>query len=155
MNKPALPDTLSETLSLAIRDARLLDPSIYFPHNRFWHGYDTTHHNKCLVCLSGSIISQSFQADHKTITTPGSYRDEIDRKLRSINLVRTGDYTGAFALFHNRHAPTEIRLLLFELDSPASSSFVGWEQFESHLDSLEELLPSLREIEDKALSINS
>ena len=152
MNRPSLPDTLSDTLALAINDARNLDRSLYHPHSRFWHGYLSEFHDKCVICLAGSIIAQSFHVDHNTVTTPGRYPGKIDRKLRAVNLCRGGDFIGAFGLFHDRNAPTGLETRLACLPLPAISDFIGWEQFESHLDSLEALLPALREIENEVLT---
>ena len=152
MNTPTLPDTLSDTLTLAINDARLLDRSLYVPHNRFWHGYDSAYNGKCVVCLAGSIISQSFNVNRNTITTPDSFAPMIDLKLRAINLCRNGDYSSAFNFFHDFTPPPELQTRLDCLPSPSMSDFIGWEQFDSHLDSLEAILPALREIENEALA---
>ena len=154
MNEPSLPGTLSDALALAVKDARLLDRSLYQPHSRFWHGYNTEFRDKCLVCLAGSIIARSFDVDSRTITCPGHYPLQIDRKLRSINLCRRGDFLSAICMFYDRAVPVDIERRLLALAQPEHSEFIGWEQFESHLDSLEAILPALREIENEALSSN-
>lgn len=151
MKKPSLPDTLSDTLALAIADARSLDRTLYLPHYRFWHGHDTTHSEKCLVCLAGSIISRTLKVDHLTITTPGSYPLVTDRKLRAVNACRSGDFNSAFSVFHDCIPPSDLQVRFISLPKPVHFIFIGWEEFIAHLDSLESIIPALREIENEAL----
>ena len=151
MNTPSLPDTLSDTLALAINDARSLDRTLYLPHYRFWHGYHTTHSDKCLVCLAGSIISRTLKVDRLTIITPGCYPLVTDRKLRAINACRSGDFNSAFSLFHDFILPAELQVRLISLPNPVRIIFIGWEEFSTHLDSLESIIPALRVIENEAL----
>lgn len=152
MKSHSLPSTLHETLSIAIDDARALDRDTYLPHGRFWHGYSTEHPDRCLVCLAGSIISRTFEAEPTDVTSPGNFSDQTERKLRAVNHCRVGDYSFAFAMFHNVTAPSETQRLYDILPPPDLRDFIGWKQFETHLKSLEKLLPSLRKIEDAALS---
>ena len=152
MDSHTLPNTLSDTLALAIRDARQLNRTLYTPHHRYWHGYCTDFRFQCLVCLTGSIISQSFRTDRKIITSPGNYPAEIDHKLRAINLCRIGEFLDAFRMFHNHVPPRDEHWdRLHRLTLPRHFDFIGWEQFDAHLDSLEAVIPELREIENEAL----
>ncbi len=151
MKNPSLPDTLSDTLALAIADARSLDRTLYLPHYRFWHGHDTSHSDKCLVCLAGSIISRTLKVDHLTITTPGIYPRLTDRKLRAVNACRSGDFNSAFSVFHDFVPPSDLQVRFISLPNPDHFAFIGWEEFSAHLDSLESIIPALREIENEAL----
>ena len=152
MHTPTLPNTLSDTLALAINDARQLDRSLYLPHCRFWHGYTTDFRNQCVVCLAGSIISQSFKTAHNIVTSPSDYPIEINRKLLAINLCRIGDFLDAFRMFHNDvPAQDEQWDRLHRLAVPRHYDFIGWEQFDAHLDSIEAVIPVLREIENASL----
>ena len=152
MNTCELPYTLSATLALAINDARHLDRTLYQPHHRFWHGFLDAYDNKCLVCLAGSVISRSLHVHHLVATWPGSYPDAIERKLQAINLCRGGDFIYAFGMFHNQCAPSDHETLLAMLPTPAFSDFIGWEQFDAHLVSLEAIISDLERIEQRALA---
>ena len=151
----SLPDTLADTLSLALKDARSLDHSTYLPHCLCWHGFSTDHPGRCVICLAGSIISQSFNVHHHAVTTPGFYPVSIERKLRAVNLVRTGNYYEALTLFHTNPVAENLHPRLAALPIPAKGSFIGWIEFEAHLDSIEELLPVLRTIERDMLADTS
>ena len=152
MRTLTLPNTLSETLALAINDARQLDRTLYHPHCRFWHGYNTDFRDRCVVCLAGSIISQSFKTDRNICTSPSDYPIEINRKLSAINLCRIGDFLSAFQTFYNRvPAQDEQWDRLNRLAVPRHYDFIGWEQFDAHLDSIESIIPLLREIENASL----
>lgn len=152
MKSHSLPSTLHETLPIAIDDARALDRDAYLPHGLFWHGYNTEHPDRCLVCLAGSIITRTFNVEPATVASPGNFSDQTERKLRAINHCRVDDYSFAFAMFHNVSTPSETVSLYNCLPPPDLRDFIGWKQFEAHLKSLEKLLPSLRKIEDAALS---
>ena len=144
MDSHTLPNTLSDT--------RQLDRTLYTPHHRYWHGYCTDFRFQCLVCLAGSIISQSFRTDRKIITCPGNYPAEINLKLRAINLCRIGEFLDAFRMFHN-HVPAQDEHWdrLHRLAVPRHYDFIGWEQFDAHLDSIEAIIPVLSEIENSSL----
>ena len=152
MSTPSLPDTLSDTLTLAISDARTLDRTLYLPHYRFWHGYESSKVDQCLVCLAGSIISKSFKTSHNIITTPNNYPDEINLKLCAINACRSGDFKLAFCLFHNCELPADLQIRFINLPKPVHVIFIGWKEFTAHLNSLEAIIPALREVENHTLS---
>ena len=53
-----LPRTMAGLLTVAIRDARVLDRKTYFPFSREWH--NAYHRNSsCRICLAGSVIARS------------------------------------------------------------------------------------------------
>ena len=151
MNATALPDTLSGTLTLAIHDALALDRSTYMPHSGYWHGYNSDFPDVCLVCLAGSVIARSFGENSKLPTNPFNYPNAIGRKLRSVNLCRLGDYLSACRMFHDQAFPVSIEQRLIRLARPVHFAFIGWDEFTSHLYSIEAVLPDLRKIEADAL----
>ncbi|MCY4587937.1 MAG: hypothetical protein OXB98_18030 [Bryobacterales bacterium] len=151
MDTPSLPDTLSETLSLAVADARVLSRTDYHPHYRFWHGYSSEQQHLCQVCLAGSIIARSLKVDPRTITSPAAFPPGTDHKLRAINACRTGEFFNAYCIFHNSLPSLESQKRLHSLPSPSHFLFIGWQEFDKHLASLEAIVPLLEEIELEAL----
>ena len=93
MNDFTLPDTLHETLSLAITDARKLDRRLYEPRYFYWHSPDN---GLCLVCLAGCIVAGSLSIDRDREILPCSFGYETDRKLQAVNACRVGDWSYAF-----------------------------------------------------------
>ena len=148
MNNIALPDTLHETLTLAVKDARTLDRKRYRPNFFYWH---SPWNDVCLVCLAGCIVagSLSFGRDQEMLTC--SVDHKTHSKLQAVNCCRLGDWNYAFNVFHNRKPSIKLMARLESLDAPEKFEFKGWEQFDAHLRSLEAIIPRLAEIEREAL----
>ncbi len=151
MDTPSLPDTLSETLSLAISDARHLSRSDYHPHYRFWHGFSSNDAHQCQVCLAGSIIARSLNINPSTIASPDSFPPATAQKLRSLNACRIGEFLNAYSIFHYNLPSVESQKRLLSLPCPSRILFIGWKEFDIHLTSLEKIVPLLEEIELEAL----
>ena len=149
MIKPSLPDTLHETLTLAVNDARKLDRRLYRPDFFYWH---SPWNDVCLVCLAGCIIAGSLSFNRHQEMLPSSIDHTTDNKLQAVNCCRIGDWSHAFDVFHNHKPSIELMARLECLDAPEMFEFKGWEQFDAHLESLEAIIPALREIENQALS---
>ena len=155
MDTPSLPETLYETLSHAITDARLLSRPDYEPHYRYWHGYQyfspIMDDNKCKVCLSGAIMSRSLNVDILMNSNPACFPINIERKLKAVNFCRNGRYVEAFNCFYGHIPEPKIQDRLNALPTPSYDLFIGWEDFSFHLESLEAIIPLLQEIELEAL----
>ncbi len=151
-NTASLPDTMSELLEAAIADARSLDPASYQPYSSYWHSPDE-HEALCLVCLAGSYIAGTLQAPPSQGISPYSFDSKDSRKLLSINYLRTGHWALAFNSFHKRWPHKSIESKLDSLPAPSNMDFIGWHAFRTHLDSLEAILPELRQIEDDFLAL--
>ena len=148
MNNTALPDTLHETLALAIEDAAKLDRKLYRPHYFYWHSLDL---EKCLVCLAGCIVAGSLNSSSSHELVPCSFSFDIDRKLQAVNACRTGDWNFAFHVFHRRYPSIESQSRLETLPLPDYINFDNWQSFDSHLRSIQKILPLLAAIEIDAL----
>ena len=71
-------------------------------------------------------------------------------KLYAINRMRGGDWIDAWN-FHYGSSPSRAVLDKFsKLPEPLFHVFKGWQQFDRHLQSLQEIIPRLREIEEFA-----
>ena len=140
-----LPDTMSGLLAAAIDDARKLDTTLYQPRCQEWH--TAWNHSPCQICLSGSVIAGALDAPHDQTFSPRMFKGAIPRKLESLNFMRLGKWILAFKAFYQRWPKIPSARLLFHLPCPHSKSFIGWREFNEHLDSLEAILDKLREIE--------
>ena len=147
MRTSNLPERLSDLLETAIEDARSLSRKVYHPHFHEWHSMNPQ--GKCEICLGGSILAGTygFDPDHEVI----SQRLDLEqqRKIDALNSIRTGGWSYAYEIV-NRHPPgQELLDELHALPVPAHPEFVGWRQFNSHIKSLEAIVPRLRKIENK------
>ena len=148
MREISLPETLHETLSLAVDDAAKLDRKLYQPRYFYWH---SQYLDQCLICLAGCIVAMTLNSDHTEDIQPCSFGFETDRKLQAVNACRTGDWNYAFHIFHRHYPSLESQARLESLPLPSNITFNSWESFESHLRSIKSILPLLREIEIEAL----
>ena len=146
-----LPATLSGLLEAAIRDARRLDRDIYAPYYDEWHHASDA--NYCEVCLAGGLMAGTLRLSPRVTVSPHMLDHETETKLDALDFMRCGLWKQAFDLIHNRVASLEISNLLFALPAPSHGNFTGWIEFEAHLDSLEELLPDLRVIDQLAAKL--
>ena len=144
----ALPSTLAGLLEAAILDARSLDRNIYVPYHDEWH--HASNHNYCEVCLGGALMAGTLNLSPRVTLSPHMLSHETEVKLDALDFIRCGLWKQAFDLIHNRVPSRAISDLLFALPAPPFGNFTGWIEFNAHLDSLEELLPALRNIDQHA-----
>ena len=142
-----LPDTMAGLLETAIKDARSLDRNLYLPAWDQWH--DSSIRKSCEVCLAGSIIAVSFQMSPETDIHPVLFSDLTFYKLEAVESMRSGDWWHAFVCIYDHFPNYAAEKLILALDNPLVGEFSGWDDFETHLESLQCFIPKLRAI-DKA-----
>ena len=67
--------------------------------------------------------------------------------------MRSGDWSRAFYIVYGVNPGARISQKLYTLRKPAHVEFNGWDEFHAHLDSLEALLPTLREIDSRGFRL--
>ena len=144
-----LPDTMSGLLETAINDARRLDPNSYRPRSSEWH--TATEEGPCEICLAGSLIAGTFNSSPNTNMKPWMFSAETEVKLEALDAMRRGSWLQAFLSLYDRRPARAIQERLCFLPLPSCIDFNGWDEFNAHLDSLESIIPDLREIEADAL----
>ena len=137
--------SMSDLLQVAINDARALDPRIYRPNSITWHDADAQ--EQCQVCLAGSVIAGTLAATPDQTLSPDHFSSDTPGKLEALNFMRRGHWVFAFYEFYRHWPRTSIEDRLRKLPKPINADFTGWHAFRAHLDSLEAILPELREIE--------
>ena len=137
--------SMSDLLEVAISDARALDPRIYHPNSITWHVADAQ--EQCQVCLVGSVMAGTLAATPDQTLSPDCFPSDTPGKLEALNFMRMGHWVLAFYEFYRHWPRTSIEDRLRQLPKPSNSDFQGWHAFRAHLDSLESILPELREIE--------
>lgn len=147
----SLPDTMACLLGTAIDDARTLDRTCYTPHYDKWHraGVNTT----CFVCLGGAMIAGTLEIPPTDSVTIDSFDNRTRSLLAALDDMRNGRWNAAFTAIYRQEAPLPILHKLQQIPAPSHSSFYGWKDFDAHLNSLERLLPLLREIDRMAVSL--
>ena len=143
-----LPRTMAGLLETAIKDARSLDRSIYFPNYDDWHNPDESKY--CMVCLAGCIIAGQLQVQPSDRITSMSFDEDTENLLDALDNIREGYWCRAFVLVYGFNPPYNIISMLHTLPPPLSSEFYGWNELERHLDSLQSTLPELRAIDRAA-----
>ncbi|MCY4588289.1 MAG: hypothetical protein OXB98_19840 [Bryobacterales bacterium] len=140
----SLPDTMSGLLATAIADARKLDPKTYHPDCYRWH---TAEKDTCAICFAGSLIAGTLQTSPDKTVFPESFTGDVPAKLDSLDCMRLGAWKLAYHKFYGQEPSFAIGNQLTYLPQPFCSYFRGWEEFRSHLISLEKAVEPLREIE--------
>ena len=144
--KPQPPiNTLSELLATAIADARRLDRNQYQPRYRNWHFPNSQ--GFCEICLGGSFVAGSLGCSPAKEASPWDFPRKTHAKIEALNAMRSGAWIEAYRLFYQRNPTEVVAFRLVRLPVPARPHFLGWEEFDVHLKSLESLIPKLREIE--------
>ena len=143
---PKLPDTMNRLLTVAIEDARKLPPELYEPQSLRWHSL--TPYDLCQVCLAGAVIAGTLKTPRDRTVYPQQLLGDATRKLESLDFIRRGEWLRAFKCFYLRWPKIAAGRLLHHLPSPSDTHFDGWDEFNRHLDSLEAIVPKLREIEE-------
>ena len=140
---------LHEILAAAIEDARGLDREAYTPDFSTWHTpYADCDGDSCSVCLGGAVIAGRCGVPIDEMIEPGDLGTETCRRLIALDSIRTGDWCEAWSGFHVTVAvPEDIK----HLPGPKCGLFTDWNTFDRNINSLEDILPKLREIEDRAL----
>ncbi len=145
MNSPTLPDTLHELLSTAIANTQALDRSQYRPRYDKWH---TVHDDgRCEICLTGSVMAVTLSRSPDTNLQPCMFPPSLRWKLEALHFMSIGHWVHAYGLVHLVVPCLFTEARLSYLPDPAHSRFIGWEQFNAHLKSLESIIPQVREIE--------
>ena len=145
MTPQPLPDSMHDLLATAISDARGLEGRKYRPRSDEWHCPDDD--GRCIICLAGGILAGTFNCSPKKNFAPWEFHPDTQNKLSALEAMRTGDWLEAYRLVYQRTPPVEIEARLCCLPAPSWAAFYGWHQFNSHLKSLESILPELCEIE--------
>ena len=92
-----LPEKPSELIRLALHDLELCEQdNRYIIDMDTWHtpyeGYNNDLlRNKCLVCLAGSVIAKSLNADACIDLVPCDYNHKTEMKLFALEYFRRGD----------------------------------------------------------------
>ena len=149
------PKTLSGAIELAVADARSLDRTDYCPSSVRWHVPTRT---GCRFCLAGAVIAGTLSFDRHRLVDPTmmSLLKTVEANkwrliLLALDNVRKGFWGLAWTRMYAKsdgvaaQIPFELRCL----PKPENTDFIEWPAFEQHLESLEAVLPALREIEEK------
>ena len=138
--------SMSDLLDAAISVARTLDPATYHPISIKWHEPDD--HGLCLINLSGSLIAKTLQGTPDQRLTPFRFPIDTPGKLEALDALSGGYWVTAFRKFYTHWPTSSTEQRLRQLPKPSNVYFTGWHAFRAHLDSLEAILPQLREIEE-------
>ena len=143
-----LRDRLFELLEDAIKAARSLDPAVYAPNSARWHEFDKEL-GLCEVCLSGAVIAGLDGVDVKASVSPGSFvkKNRVGHKLVAIDHMRNGMWALAYYAAYGEVPNVEVFGKLALIPKPRPSDFCDWTTFNQLLDSLDLIIPQLREIE--------
>ena len=144
-NPHSLPDTMSDLLAAAIKDARTLDPRKYQPSCYEWH--TPSDDGPCEICLAGSLMAATLETPPDRLVTPLSFSSSATRKLESLNYMRFGEWIVAYHSFYLHLPKPPFAKRLYYLPQPEHSDFSGWVEFRKHLESLERVIDELRSIE--------
>ena len=88
MTNEILPDKPSELIRLALYDLELCEQDERYAINMSrWH---LPSENECLVCLAGSVMAKSLNADAWNYLDPCDYNHKTEMKLIALDEFRTG-----------------------------------------------------------------
>ena len=141
-----LPGTMAGLLAVAIRDALSLDRRTYVPFSREWHN-SYRHNSSCRVCLAGGVIARSLKIAPNRCVDSASFDKRTESLLDALDLMRYGIWSKAYRLIYGDVASNDLLEYLYALPQPAHSSFMGWDDFDAHLASLEDILPRLQGVD--------
>ena len=147
MKQPSPNFTLCSLLETAIADARRLDRTQYKPRYGDWHNPNSQ--GVCEVCLAGSYLAGSLGCSSKSRLAPWNFSCSTQRTLETLNSMRCGAWQEAYRMFYQRNPSFELAMRLVRLPVPFKADFIGWQEFEAHLLSLESIIPKLRLIESE------
>lgn len=94
---PTLPDKLSDVLELAIKDLEEVEKleDKYRIDMGSWH----VANSHCAVCLGGSLIARSGNADPTMILSPDIFDTKTSNKIQAMDHCRVHDFNTALQLF--------------------------------------------------------
>ena len=121
----SLPSTLSGLLEAAITDARSLEHS-------------------------SSLIASRLRNPPTTNVDPDQFSDDTGCKLRAVDSMRRGEWHDALSYVYDLQPAGELSARLDALPKPRQTDFYDWACFERHLMSLEQIIPSIVEIDEIA-----
>ena len=147
----SLPDTMACLLQTAIDNARTLNRKLYTPHFSKWH--QPYFEGCCFVCLAGSFIAGTLEVEPSDRATSRTFNHRTSDLLDAIDDMRRGCWNDAFHRVYRQAAPNELSTRLNEIPKPEHSKFMGWNQFDEHLSSLQKIIPHLEKIDRAALTL--
>lgn len=97
--KPKLPDKLSELLTLAINDCKVVaKDKRYHLNMHIWHQPlpgDKAHEDTCEVCMAGAVMANTLSVPITRTQEPCDHDIKTQNKLLAINDMRTGCFGSA------------------------------------------------------------
>jgi len=87
-----LPDKPSALIRLALADLRKVEaqPENYQVEMSVWHAPVGTRKIMCCVCLAGSVMAMTFNADYKELVEPFDYGEDAKNKFLALDAFRCG-----------------------------------------------------------------
>ena len=142
------PETLSGLIRLAVGDARRLDHDLYTPLYSKWHAPEEARGQQvCCVCLAGAVIAGTLGApghrDVLLLVENGITDTEWSDALIALNYARMGKWKLARIQLPGWPTPKQ-EAAMAKVAPPAHPGFSNWEEFESHLKSLEQQAEQLQ-----------
>jgi len=156
-------ETLSSWIRASVTDSRGIDRDHYHPNAKWWHaaGLDARNEKKiCFVCFAGA-----FLANHIPFSANIDDLEDLGRRFQfskanlgrfyALDFVRCGELVAAIAEMSMAPIPsneqmTALMELQGELDSKAITiqhpEFLGWDQFDAFLTSMETVADRLEAI---------
>ena len=135
-----LPDTPSELIRLAIKDARSLDRRAYKASFQSWHVmFDLE--TRCSVCFAGAVIAGTLGAEPSQRLDPFCYDEDTRGKLRALDFFRDG--APVDALIRLGFARSVASGIAAELPEPVDRTFNSWIRFDSFLTSMGKIADDL------------
>ena len=144
------PETLSGLIRLAVGDARKLNHELYTPVYSQWHTPEEARCRQvCNVCLAGAVIAGTLGApahtDVKLLGEEGITDAEWSDALIALNYARMGKWKLARIQLPGWPTPNQ-QAAMAKVAPPAHPGFCDWEEFETHLRSLEERSEQLQAV---------
>ena len=147
-SETSLPATLAGLLEAAVNDARKLDRTIYYPTNEQWHRSVASWRKPyCEVCLAGCLIAGTLDVESCDSVTASMFDDRTSMLLDALDDMRIGYWISAFKRIYDGELRPSLRSLLERIPVPLHTEFIGWEQFDAHLKSLQRIIPRLRQVD--------
>lgn len=143
-----LPDTLSDLIDLAIKDARGLDRELYTPDYGEWHTYSYLDES-CSICLAGAVIAGSLRMSPRRNTHPDHFSHATGHCLLALEDVRMGNIGRAIARVrrgekYTKEHEIDIQNRILHICGNSHQFFVSWKGFEDFLNWCEKVAKELR-----------
>ena len=103
--KISLPNKLSDLLELSLVDLIKCERSPRYEINMGM--YHTPIGSTCEVCLAGSVMAQTLNADRRLNINDTNYPDKLERKLNALDDLRCGDVGWALMYLDRRRKHSE------------------------------------------------